>query len=134
MKGTQVDGVLLGLLNLLNKIFTTSNDIRDNLNLNSETDLSGLIFNECLFTVGDSLKEIKCKSQESRAAAFKLLLTLCRKHYSSTYSIIESLLQLSDRVPILNKWNYVPLSDMRSSNGYVGIRNLGCICYMNAML
>lgn len=93
-----------------------------------------MIFNECLFTVGDSLKEIKCKSQESRSAAFKLLLTLCRKNYSSTYTIIESLLQLSDRVPIINKWNYIPLSDMRSSNGYVGIRNLGSICYMNAML
>lgn len=35
---------------------------------------------------------------------------------------------------MLNKWNYVPSQDMRSPNGYVGIKNLGCICYMNAML
>jgi len=62
MKGTQVDGVLVGLLNLLNKIIETRPNIRDSLTLNHNLDLPKLIFSHCLFVLGDSLREIKCKS------------------------------------------------------------------------
>jgi hypothetical protein len=64
----------VGLLNLLNKIVHTRPDIP------LPTDLPNKIFMQCLFALGDSLKEIKCKSVESRAAAFNLLLTLCRRN------------------------------------------------------
>jgi ubiquitin carboxyl-terminal hydrolase 34 len=80
-------------------------------------------------------KEIKCKSGESRTIAFKLLLTLSRNSKSNLDTLVSrNLLHLSHKIPVLTKWNHVPAQDMRSPNGYVGIRNLGCICYMNAML
>lgn len=30
-----------------------------------------------------------------------------------------------------NQWAFNPVRDMRSSLGYVGLRNMGCTCYMN---
>ena len=31
-------------------------------------------------------------------------------------------------------WNYSPPGSTESTQKYVGLRNLGCICYMNAMM
>jgi ubiquitin C-terminal hydrolase len=31
-------------------------------------------------------------------------------------------------------WNFSPLMDQRSEVGYVGVKNLGCTCYMNSLL
>lgn len=42
---------------------------------------------------------------------------------------------LSDKLPVKhNEWKYHPGINTKSSLGYVGIKNLGCICYMIAML
>ena len=64
--------------------------------------------------------------------------------------MLESLLSKSGAVmlkfmqeqlgPMLNdvktptKWNFVPAGKSTDNQLYVGIRNLGCICYMNSML
>ena len=37
-------------------------------------------------------------------------------------------------IPEVKKFAYHPNRDQRSAFGYAGITNLGCICYMNAML
>lgn len=31
-------------------------------------------------------------------------------------------------------WNIQPKINEKSSTGYVGLKNLGCICYMNSLL
>ena len=31
-------------------------------------------------------------------------------------------------------WNYTPPGNSERSQKYVGLKNLGCICYMNAMM
>ena len=31
-------------------------------------------------------------------------------------------------------WNYQPVGDASRMQSYVGLRNLGCICYMNSMM
>lgn len=31
-------------------------------------------------------------------------------------------------------WNYSPPGSTERTQKYVGLRNLGCICYMNAMM
>ncbi|CAD8084108.1 unnamed protein product [Paramecium sonneborni] len=120
-KSTSVDKILIGLLNLLTKLHKfIKQPIHD------------IIFNDCLFSLQDE-KEIKCKSNESRQAAFKLLYQLSRQ-FTNCENILLNLQQLSQKIPLINRWNYIPSSDMRSSFGYCGIRNLRCICYMNAML
>eukprot|EP00117_Sycon_ciliatum_P000144 scpid6533/ scgid6329/ Ubiquitin carboxyl-terminal hydrolase 34; Deubiquitinating enzyme 34; Ubiquitin thioesterase 34; Ubiquitin-specific-processing protease 34 len=40
---------------------------------------------------------------------------------------------LCDQIRLYPGWNYIPSGDSRSGK-YSGIRNLGCICYMNSML
>ena len=43
-------------------------------------------------------------------------------------------------VPLINTikrpktWNYQPSSSEDAKQKYVGLRNLGCICYMNSMM
>ncbi|CAD8116913.1 unnamed protein product [Paramecium sonneborni] len=120
-KSTVVDKILIGLLNLLTKLYKfIKQPIHD------------IIFNDCLFSLQDE-KEIKCKSNESRQAAFKLLYQISHQQINCE-NILLNLQQLSQKIPLINRWNYIPSSDMRSSFGYCGIKNLRCICYMNAML
>jgi hypothetical protein len=78
MKNTPVDYILLGILSLLDKIFRVTKDIID-----SEK-LSQLIFSNCLFSL-DLLSSVKCKSSETRKAAFKLLYALIddKKNYQN---------------------------------------------------
>jgi len=33
----------------------------------------------------------------------------------------------------LKEWDYSPDDDERSAVGYVGLKNLGCTCYMNSL-
>jgi len=39
-----------------------------------------------------------------------------------------------EEIPSITGWNYTPSAESRSIFGYVGIKNLGNICYMIAML
>lgn len=32
------------------------------------------------------------------------------------------------------EWNHSPSAGERSATGYVGLKNLGCTCYMNSLL
>jgi hypothetical protein len=75
-KNTQIDGILLGLINLLEKLISLKQQLVKQLKDHYNTDLVSTIFNECLFSVEQPMKEIKCKSQDSRAVAYKLLLSL----------------------------------------------------------
>ncbi|CAD8206139.1 unnamed protein product [Paramecium octaurelia] len=119
-KNTPTDKILVGLLNLLTKLYRFI-----------KQPIVDIIFNDCLFSMSED-KEIKCKSVESRQVAFKLLHNLAQQQNIDT--IVTNLQLLSQKIPIINRWNYIPSSDMRSNLGYCGIKNLRCICYMNAML
>jgi hypothetical protein len=37
-------------------------------------------------------------------------------------------------VPLGLEWNHSPAAGERSPTGYVGLKNLGCTCYMNSLL
>jgi ubiquitin carboxyl-terminal hydrolase 34 len=45
-----------------------------------------------------------------------------------------SLLKLLDVIPETKKYAYMPSKLTKTFYGFVGLKNLGCICYMNAML
>lgn len=34
----------------------------------------------------------------------------------------------------ITSWSYKPFNNKRAAYNYVGLKNLGCICYMNAMM
>lgn len=94
----------------------------------------------------------KCKSVLARRAAFHLLRAFCRRSPHNTANLLRLMEAQSVRlydtldpaqcinVRISTKssdgvYRLDPAGrDARSSSGYVGLRNLGCICYMNSLM
>ena len=77
-----------------------------------------------------------CKSKRARKSALALLeRVLCGDIRSLMYLFVIGMIPLSKRIPDMGISG--PLGeepDRKSSLGYLGIKNLGCICYMIAML
>ena len=72
---------------------------------------------------------------ESKSAAYKLLNSLLRRDPQLMAYFLEKCMQpLMAHVERTDGWNYTPPSATERSQEYVGLRNLGCICYMNSML
>jgi len=127
------------------------------------SDICSHVFNSCLFEVtrsvnNESFRLPSCSSVATREAAFEFLLE-CIKISDDIgmqiFEMIESQHLQTQMAPTILKplitlgtkcysndnvrdrerlWNYVPSSQRKSSSGYVGLRNMGCICYMNSLL
>ena len=105
---------------------------------------SGLIneiFYEHLFyqpALSKSTNENKSKTKESRAAAYSLLqkaVETLEPHDMAKF-LDSNVWNLIKDMPQPKKWKYVPSENSRSivTSQFVGLVNLGCICYMNSML
>eukprot|EP00753_Platysulcus_tardus_P017554 PLAT6434.1.p1 GENE.PLAT6434.1~~PLAT6434.1.p1 ORF type:complete len:2665 (+),score=1477.87 PLAT6434.1:44-7996(+) len=76
-----------------------------------------------------------CKKPSTRQAGFQLLAALCASSsalFSSVLPLMHKQAQQSQRS--VREWSFEPDTESRSAAGYVGLRNLGCTCYMNALL
>jgi hypothetical protein len=83
----------------------------------------------------DTSMEPICSTQQSRLAAYKLLAELSRNNIKNTSNINKMLIQFHHREQNLaNEWNYIPLVETRADCDYVGLKNGGATCYMNAVL
>lgn len=138
------DYLLQGLLSFLELLLKKKTDLREELLLKIKPELLKEILHSCLFEipisvfVSGKIPPPKCKSQESRRAAFQLLQVCISGMNEITLQAIEYL-----RKPLLKNfwrgnsssdWHIVPLLVERAKTGYVGLRNLGCTCYMNSLL
>ena len=73
--------------------------------------------------------------KRSKDAAYKLLNSLIRKSPVLMNAFLEkSLVPLVKLIKRHDVWNYSPPGASERSQKYVGLRNLGCICYLNSML
>jgi hypothetical protein len=104
-----------------------------------------VVFEDCLFfqpQVAEDLDETlgpnlpKCKRPRTRAAGFTLLSALAENAPGNIGKLADSILPVLDAVK-----GDAPTSaavdakySRRAPSGYVGLLNLGCICYMNSML
>jgi ubiquitin C-terminal hydrolase len=48
--------------------------------------------------------------------------------------LAEHLVPLISTIKKPKTWNYQPVTSSEGMQKYVGLRNLGCICYMNSMM
>lgn len=74
-------------------------------------------------------------TSESRKVAYALLNDLIKKSPVIMNNFIREQLQpLMDMIKKPKGWNYTPPNSSDRVQKYVGLRNLGCICYMNSMM
>jgi ubiquitin carboxyl-terminal hydrolase 34 len=72
---------------------------------------------------------------ESKSAAYKLLNSLLRRDPQLMDYFLKKCMQpLMAHVERAEAWNYTPPSATERGQEFVGLRNPGCICYMNSML
>ena len=79
----------------------------------------------------------KCKSHSSRSNALKLLAVLCRDSPPNLKMVLKYLTEFNEnpswRTNKEMDWSISLMDSEKSSTGYVGLKNLGCICYMNSL-
>lgn len=79
----------------------------------------------------------KCKNINSRTAAFNLLNTLsidCIQNLNKVLNYIKEFSQQASwRTSKTQDWAISLTENEKSNTGFVGLKNLGCICYMNSV-
>ena len=79
-----------------------------------------------------------CSSEESRQAAYRLLVELSRNCLKNYRTICHQLIRLHhtyNQALASSEWNIVPPQvTPRADCGFVGLKNGGATCYMNAVL
>ncbi|XP_075472164.1 ubiquitin carboxyl-terminal hydrolase 24 isoform X2 [Ascaphus truei] len=77
----------------------------------------------------------KCSTMNSRLAAYEVLVMLAESSCANLQLITKELLSMHHQPdPALTKeFDYLPPVDSRSNSGFVGLKNGGATCYMNAV-
>lgn len=127
-RSVQDDG-LVGLLNLMANLLKLEPHFKVT---EKGGELLDIVY-ECLFELPNPGRRNRprCKSQLTRAAAYDLLIELCR-NAPENYSRLHEKLMLYHS-PLFHApypWDYWPRDDGRAECGYVGLTNLGATCYM----
>lgn len=126
--GSQDDG-LVGLINLMANLMKYDPPFK--FGTRAEQFIVQVF--ECLFDLPSpaNRQRPKCKSQSARAAAYDLLVELCRNG-PKNFAILHGKLMEQHRAGPHSPypWDYWPRDDGRSECGYVGLTNLGATCYM----
>lgn len=99
------------------------------------------LFFSCLFDIPTS-KQLhssfpppKCKHDASRNLAFQLLCELARDSKTNYLHLVDLLLKhYGSPEQVTDIWNYSPRDFEKSAVGFVGLKNLGCTCYMNSIM
>eukprot|EP01138_Halocafeteria_seosinensis_P000815 gb/GECG01000836.1/.p1 GENE.gb/GECG01000836.1/~~gb/GECG01000836.1/.p1 ORF type:complete len:3386 (+),score=415.52 gb/GECG01000836.1/:1-10158(+) len=150
-KAREVDGevdedcVLIGVLELLNVMFCNMPEvIRESWrDYDGCGELLSLLLSRCLFFVPHALEDLDesqqaklpmCSRSKSRTVAFDVLTTICTMEPGRAGTVAKTLIPILNSSSKVNSFRYTPSSAQRSTCGYVGLKNLGCTCYMNSML
>jgi ubiquitin carboxyl-terminal hydrolase 9/24 len=131
----ETDNVLKGAVKLLTTLMQFRPQIADE-------GLLDLVLHASLFEApGMSAAVVvppKCKSSDTRKEALELLLLCCKSNphlLEATMKYLQKLLEdPSWRTGRTADWNYAPSTLEKSTTGFVGLKNLGCTCYMNSTL
>lgn len=102
-----------------------------------------LILQKCLCEIPEGKSDCitappKCKHPDTRNNGFELLLELSKISPQVIVQVTSTLdkfhIDPSWRTSRKADWNNSPVSKEKSQTGFVGLKNLGCTCYMNSIL
>ena len=144
------DGMMVGLINLLVPLV----DVSTGGGIET-TNFLRLLFHDCLMTLpraGDG-REPRCRTSESRQAAFRLLHALVRKDHDMQLEFVSMMTKFVNRSPAPRRrkdrgwefeqdWDFdaAALQDVtsqcktRNATEQVGLLNRGMTCYVNSVL
>jgi len=144
------DTALTGFLNILRIFILIDSHIVDRINKNNN--LYEILIDKCIFSkcksklnlfnlVKDDNPKLAvpiCRSSSSRKGAFSLLSAVCYNNPTYVEKLLNFLLDYHElgfwRSKRFMSWNIICSSEEKSSTNFVGLQNLGCICYMNSLL
>lgn len=131
-RANEPDLVLAGLLKVVKTVV-------QKLNLQPREELVHLVVHCCLFEIPSAKNKSapKCKHLATRREAFELLEFFCKTESALEFIFEYLKIQYSDpgwRSCKYADWNYHPRAQEKSETGFVGMKNLGCICYMISSL
>mmetsp|Transcript_36080 Transcript_36080/g.55404 ORF Transcript_36080/g.55404 Transcript_36080/m.55404 type:complete len:128 (+) Transcript_36080:4708-5091(+) len=80
-----------------------------------------------------------CKSGNTRASCLDLIKIVSLEELPLKLSVIQYLKKITSsetfwRTPRRSDWSVQLQTPERSTYGFAGLKNLGCICYMNSIL
>lgn len=133
------DNILIAILTFMTKIIVADDLIVKEMPEEKKKNLVMFLFKKCLFNVTQEnidLNNVICKKGKSRVAAMDLILALTKGDVKLIILVfMKGFGVLAKYLPTVQN-NRLSLDSMgrNNNNGYIGIRNPGCICYMNAML
>lgn len=120
-------------------------------NIQNKKKLINYLLHDCLFlkesnnfvTTRSSAVAPKCKTGETRSECLSLIKELCDNYEEGTLLFVEYLRDIVFsnnvswfwRTPRRTDWSITAENKQeRSATGYVGLKNIGCICYMNSII
>lgn len=132
------DKMLVGLLNVCRVLLKANDTLKVPLGSTNGVGLIHELFYGCLFDVpfsrSDRRAPPKCKTKASRKAAFSLLVEFADKCPANFVELMDLVVPFVSKCERHIEWGFSPDSYEKSSSGFVGLRNLGATCYMNALM
>lgn len=143
------DCILTGFFNLLKATLRKRTDLRNSLPNKDQILL--YLLHDCLFHKETNSNKItldeigppKCKSKNSRYSCLSLVRELTIENQVGVRALVEYMRQTIYssnvswhwRSPRNTDWSISTIDRQeRSATGYVGLKNIGCICYMNSIM
>lgn len=138
---TMQDVILFDYLKILNRLIVLD---RENLS-SSKFNLAEKIANKFLFFQKKEIASAPSDPKENflnKNLIIDIVFKIIKEAFSISNEALHSFLDnLTDlmkggnwRSNKKNSWDYNPILKQKSLTGYVGLKNLGCTCYMNSVL
>ncbi|ELR15597.1 ubiquitin domain containing protein [Acanthamoeba castellanii str. Neff] len=132
-----VDEVIIGMLGIVRGLIRKYPELKSECT-KDKGGLVGQVFEQCLFALPTAEEHgptapPKCKTAESRTAAFSLLTELAKDNEECFRELVALLNSQLNKVEP-NGWWMVGGRLPRSKYGYVGLQNQGATCYMNSLM
>jgi hypothetical protein len=130
---------LFSYMALMIQIAALESSVLINLKFDEKKELIQYIFENCLFKVSNlrlSSSDVFCKTKLSRKKAYELLFLILKDCFElQTHFLQNYFIEFVENLPCLDDIKDSEIyTNVRSSSEYMGIKNLGCICYMISII